>query len=99
MEQRNQLLGLDVSTGNVWSLVKIASKTTQRQIASHRWLTVLLGNDVIDGKRVERIVVLMDVTILAPIQRTLPYQRSQYLIHERHSTWPAGRGPWISGWK
>jgi len=54
MEQRNQLLGLLVSAGNVWSFVKIASKTTQCQIASHRLPAVLFGDDVIDCKAIER---------------------------------------------
>jgi hypothetical protein len=99
MEERDQLLGLSVPAGDVRSFVKIASKTTQRQIASHRLTAVLFGDDVIDSETVERVIVLMDVAILAPIHGAFAHQLAKHLIHGPVSTWKAGREPSPSEWK
>ncbi len=96
VKQRNKLFRVSIAPGNIGTFVKIASKTTERQIAGNSSTTVLFSDDVVDGKAVERIVVLAHEAILAPTAGPFAHQLLKRLIHGDRSSWPTEFGPWIS---
>ena len=59
----------------------LPSRATECQVARNRLPTVLLRDDVINGERVEGIVVLVNAAVLAPVGRSLLDEDTQSLIH------------------
>ena len=72
VEEACQLTGCGVHTHEIWPLVTITEMTGQRQVRLVATPVMLLRHDVLDMKG-DDIVLLMDVTILAAVFRTVSH--------------------------
>lgn len=97
VEQADHLLGLGIDTCDVRPFVGITPITTQTEIVGLRSATMLTGDDVIDGKRKERILILLNKTVFAAVTRTLADEIPQSGIHHKPSGPSKVYEPWTGG--
>src|SRR5882672_6720713 len=64
MKQPYDLSDLGIDSGDVWSLVVVAGKTSKREVCNLIRATVFASNNVVDLKR-QKIVLLRHLTIFA----------------------------------
>jgi hypothetical protein len=81
MKQPNHLSGLRVDARDVWALVKIAARAGETQV---RWIlmaAVLPGDDVLDVKLREGLVLVRKPTVFARIPCPLLNESPSRGIH------------------
>ena len=81
MIQTRQPAGIRIKAGEIWALDGIAPRAGERQVSKVMGAAMLLGNDVLDMKRVLLLVLLAQAAVFAAIARTIPYLKSRRLIH------------------
>lgn len=81
VQSDNRIL-LGIPTRQVRSLVGIAIQTAPGQVRFYRGTAMLLGDDVIDLKRIERMVS-RELAVFADTVCPIPNELTQTFIHDR----------------
>lgn len=81
VKQTNELSRFRIEARDVRSFMGITSIAAQTQIVGFRRSAVLHCDDVVDGEREKRVLVLMDKAILAAVARPLSDEPPQGCIH------------------
>ena len=89
MKQPDSGSGQRIDAREVWALVEVAPEATEAEVVGSRRSAMLLGHDVVDRKREERIVMLVDSAVLATPFRPLAHLRSEPVIHHVAPSRPA----------
>jgi hypothetical protein len=69
MKERDDAATARVNAAQVRPLMQIAVVACESDVTLHRWSAVLAGNDVLNMKLEERVRLLRDATVFAPIAR------------------------------
>ena len=99
MEQPDGGSGQRIDAREVWSLVDVAAEATEAEVVGSRRPAMLLGHDVVDREREERVIMFVDSAVFATPFRPFTHLRSEPLINlitsPRHGLpfcepWPGG---------
>jgi len=74
-----------VKAGQVWPLVEIASVAGESQILRRIITTMLAGDDMLNVKRHQRLMILMKSAVFAPAVRPVYHQLAQHRLHQAMS--------------
>ncbi len=71
-----------VNAGDIRPLMAVATEATQSQVVESCSTAMLRGDDVIDRKAIERIVILVELAILTTITGTLTNLSPQGVVNQ-----------------
>ena len=72
VKKRNSRRRVRINAGKVRSLVSVAAKATEAQVVERFEAAMLPGDHVVDWKREERILVLVNPAVFTPTTSSLP---------------------------
>jgi hypothetical protein len=81
VEEWRGFSGLRVSTGDICTLKRITIKTTYREVPRNSSSVMLLGDDMIDFKP-QQAVILVQLAIFAAVLGSLPDLFPQFFVHD-----------------
>lgn len=81
MKKRNELPRFRIEASDVWTLMQVAVLTAQRQIVGVVSTAMLPGNDMLDVKTEERLMLLAKAAILTAMVRPVTDELAKVGLH------------------
>lgn len=86
VEQGDHCIRRRIDAGEVRSFVQVAVLAREGEVGGCGWPAVLAGHDVLDVESKEPVIVLVNVTVLAPVACALSNELAKRFVQARPSS-------------